>query len=158
CGHVLIGYCAIVALAASLQWARLEWWLDLWMPLVDILRRIIPVFDNFERALVSAGFGDRVAVIQHLLAFGWTIGVAIFAFLFFTVVSLSQAEWKRLARSVSRDRLLLLFIVSLFFFLISLYWALVGFGFTPAFALYAWHRYNVPLVGLGLFFCGLVLS
>jgi hypothetical protein len=44
----MAGYCAVIAFAASQQWPWLAWWLGLWTPIVDVLRQIIPLFDNFE--------------------------------------------------------------------------------------------------------------
>lgn len=155
---VVVGYCAIIALATSQQWPWLEWWLGLWTPVVDVLRQIIPLFDNFERALVAKGFGHRVAVIHHLLAFGWTVGIAIFVFLFLTVMNLSREEWKRFVSIVPTYRLALVFIGGTIAFLPVLYWIVFGFGLTSdGIPLFAWHRYDPALIGIGINFYGVTL-
>jgi hypothetical protein len=93
----LVGYCAIIALAQSQYPALLIWWLDLWTPVVDVLRHFLPIFDRFDRALAAKGLANRAPVIAHLLAVGWLITIPVFAFLTWTVWRLSHEELVRFA-------------------------------------------------------------
>jgi hypothetical protein len=156
-GIFIVSYCGLIAWASAQQWSWLDWWLELWTPIVDVLRQIVPVFDNFERALVVKGFGHRVPVIQHLLAFGWIAGLPIFGFLFLTVLNLSETEWKRFTSVVPRHRIALAFVACVISFLCVLVWVVFGYAFTPVIVLFAWQRYNLPLIAIGVMFVAVIM-
>ena len=154
---IMVGYCAIVALAMSLEWPWLQLWFDVWQPVVDVLRQIIPLFDNFGWALAAAGYSSRVNMIEHLLAFEWIVGVAIFAFLFATVLKLSREEWDRFVSLVPRHLIFFAFLGAVVLFCVALYWAVCGFGLVGGSGLYAWDRNNAALLGIGINFSGVIL-
>jgi hypothetical protein len=153
----MVGYCALIALGLSQRWSWLQWWFDLWMPVVDVFRPLIPIFDHFERVLAAKGSLNRLAAIDHLLAVGWLVSPPIFAFVTFTVVRLSRAEWVRFTTGFGNWCGLGLLVMTLFF-LFALTWIVFGFGLESENPMYGMHRYNGALLGIGIYFSGATLS
>jgi hypothetical protein len=154
----LVGYCAFVALAHSLQWPWLRWWIDIWRPVVRLLREFIPLFDNFTNALVAKGAGFRVDAILHLLAVNWVVASAIFAYMVWIVLHLTRSEWCRLVVVAPRWFLTLMFIGAAVFFCTTLYWTTIGFALSGGYQiLFAYDRSDVAFVGIGMFFYFVVL-
>jgi hypothetical protein len=116
---VLVGYCALIAWAQSQHSAWLVWWLDLWAPVVDVLRTLLPIFDRYDYALTAKGFANRVPVIHHLVAFGWLVAVPMFTFLTWTTWRLSREELVRFVTKVPSSRLAFMFMGSLVFFYLA---------------------------------------
>jgi len=96
-------------------------------------------------------------LIEHLIAFGWIYDVVIFSFLSWTVFSLSQDEWRRFDRLVPREWQVVGLLVGGLFCLYFLCWALFGFNLARENPLYAYHRYDAPLLSIGVFFYALPL-
>jgi hypothetical protein len=96
----MFGYFALIAAASSLQWSWLPQWLQLWTPLLDIMRKIFPVFDNMDQLLSAKGFGHRGAVVNHLFMAGWLYTVPRLIISTAAVVSVSRKEWIRWASSI----------------------------------------------------------
>lgn len=165
---IFLGYPAIIAFAASQHWKLLAGWLNFWTPAVDIFRRIVPLFDNFEHGLIASGHGDRVGIIHHLIAFGWLVGVPIFLFLSFAVLQVPRDSWIRYHAVVPRRRIVLGFFLYTICFVGGVYWIVVGFGFTPENTVYGmplfhWHIYDFALISIGIFFviaigCGVAVE
>jgi hypothetical protein len=158
----LIGYCALIAWAQSQHSAWLVWWLDLWMPVVDVFRDFLPIFDRVDRALAAKGLANRAPVIDHLVAFGWIVTVPIFAFLTWTVWHLSREELIRYASKVPAYRQAIMLFGAYLFFQFGLLWIVLGFGLSenPMFAV---HRYDSALPSIGIVFsatlmCGIGLQ
>ena len=154
----LVGYCAVIAWAQSQHSAWLVWWLDLWAPLVDVLRHFLPIFDRFDRALAAKGFANRAPVIDHLIAVGWLITIPVFAFLTWTVWRLSHEELVRFVLKVPSHRLAIMFFGSILFFLFGLVLIVFGFDLTStSSSMFAFHRYNWALPGIGLLFGAVIM-
>jgi hypothetical protein len=141
----MVGYCAIVAVGISEHWSWPQWWFDLWTPVVDFFRHVIPVFDHFERVLAAKGSVDRLAPTEHLLAFGWVVNPPVFVFLTFEVLTLPADDWARFVR-VWGDWCVMGLIVGTIFFLSTLSWTVFGFMLS-----------RIGLVGIGIFFYGATL-
>lgn len=120
----LAGYFAAIAIAATLEFPGVEWWLNLWTPIVNTFRQYIPLFDNFA----ITQLGNHVALIHHLLAVGWIINTAIFVFLSRTVWHLPREDWIRFVDLVPAHYRARGLIGGLVFLFCSLYWLMFGFG------------------------------
>jgi hypothetical protein len=154
---ILLGYPAIIALANSQHWPWLARWLQLWTPVVGMLGEIFPIFDYLERLLFAGGFGHRVLVIQHLLAFGWLVSVPTLVFLFVTVLRLRRDEWMGIVTVIPRNRFFFTLVLGAIFFFFAAYY--VGFGFkTPLLGPYDWARNDLSLIEIGILFGALIMS
>jgi hypothetical protein len=155
-GPVVVGYWAVIALAFSQHWPWLALWLDVWAPAVDFLKRFIPVFHEIESMLVAKGLRDRVAVFQHVIAFGWLVNTPIMLVLFATTLRVPRRQWARLAKVTPTSWLIYELIVGTIFFVGSLFWAIFGFGletFNPLFDL----RRDWAIVVLGIMFYAMTM-
>ena len=146
----------MIALAVSQQWKWLAIWLGLWAPAVDALRHVIPLFDNFERSLVASGYGIRIDVIHHLIAFEWIVGVPIFLFLSSIVLRLPRNDWIRFAKIVPKHWIVLMLFCGAFIFAVMAYWIFIGYGLVTSNTFYGipvfyWHIYNFALITIGIF-------
>jgi hypothetical protein len=156
-GAALVGYCAVIAWAQSLHSAWLVWWLDLWAPVVDVLRPVLPIFNRFDRALTAKGFADRAPVIDHLIAVGWLITIPTFAFLTWTMWRLSHEELVRFVTKVPSHRLAIMFFGFALFFIWGLVWITFGFKLTTENPMFAVHRYNWALPVIGIYFSAVIM-
>lgn len=154
---IVLGYCAVIAIAQLFQWSWLLWWLELWTPVVDGLRKFIPIFNNSESALTAKGLGHRISVIHHLLAVCWILESAILIISFLAVCRLSREEWIFFAKRAPKRWLVAGVFGGGVFFLFALSWVVIGYKFTSENILFAWHRYDLPLIGIGAMFYGVQL-
>ena len=74
-----------------------------------------------------------------------------------TVLKLTREEWRRFVSLVPRHWLFFAFLGGATFFLVALYWVVIGFALTSGTDLYAWHRNNPALIGIGINFFAVTL-
>jgi hypothetical protein len=153
----MVGYCALIALGLSNNWSWLPWWFGLWTPIVDLFRQFIPVFDHFETVLAAKGVPYRAVAIEHLLAFGWTFNPPCFIFVVFSVLRLSETDWVKFVTNVSSTLRAIGLFFSTFAFLFAFSWTVFGFGLDSNNPMYAMHKYNWALLGIGIYFYGSTL-
>jgi hypothetical protein len=96
-------------------------------------------------------------VIGHLIAVGWLITIPVFAFLTWTVWRLSHEELVRFVTKVPSHRLAIMFLGSIPFFLFGMVWIVYGFDLTSSNPMFAFHRYNWALPGIGLIFGAVIM-
>jgi hypothetical protein len=144
----LVGYCAVIAWAQSQHSAWLVWWLDLWTPVVDVLRHFLPIFDRLDCALAAKGLANRAPVIDHLLAVGWLITIPVIAFLTWTVWRLSHEELVRFVTKTPSARLAIMFFGSVLFLLFSLVWTVFGFDLSNPQFYFQRHNWGLPVIGV----------
>jgi hypothetical protein len=92
---VIIAYSALIGVASFQHWLRLDTWLDIWLPTVNFLRDVIPVFKRLERVLVLNNYVGNTAAIDHLIAFAWFINPPIFVFVSLVILNLTDKDWDR---------------------------------------------------------------
>lgn len=155
---VLVGYSGVIGSLTSLEWSWLPLWLELWTPIVDALRRVFPLFDNVEREFSVSGFGHRVAVAHHLIAFGWVAGTGLFAASFWGIITVSREEWVRFVRTVPRHWIAGSAFFGIFGFAAAGYWITVGYDLTSGAVQLDWLRSDVGLIRPGVYFSFAVLT
>jgi hypothetical protein len=154
---ILVGYPCVIAIANVLQWSWLQTWLDVCSHIVGFLRRLLPVFNNFERELTSHGFGHRVPVVQHLLAFGWIAFLPIFAVISAAIWTSSRNNWTALLIQFERHVLFLGLIAAIPLFLWSAYFGIFGLRFVSSDPFMDWSRSDFPLISIGIIFSSMIL-
>jgi hypothetical protein len=150
---LIFGYPAIVALANSWQWSFLPKWLALWAPLTKFLSTILPIFQNFERAMaLTSGLNYRTELIHHVLTYEWIISLPIFVAMMAATLTLPASAWFRFAARQPIYRLVFILLSSLIFFPACIFWITVGFDLVREGGLWDWHRSDLKVPLLGLFF------
>jgi hypothetical protein len=148
----MVGYPAALGLLASYSLFWLRWWLDLWKPAVNMLGRCIPSFAYVEQVLNAHHLEQRIDLTQNVLAFEWTMLIPILVYLSTVVIRIPGENFANASSSGLKWTARLLGAAALS--LVPLYWAIFG---TPSESpLFAWHRSNFALAGIGVDFFGIV--
>jgi hypothetical protein len=148
----MFGYFALIAAASSLQWSWLPQWLQLWTPLLDIMRKIFPVFDNMDQLLSAKGFGHRGAVVNHLFMAGWLYTVPRLIISTAAVVSVSRKEWIRWASSIPVRSCLFFYLAAAVFAFASFGSIVFGYWVPDERPLFAFHRFDFALFMISTLF------
>jgi hypothetical protein len=149
---MLIGYPAVIAFLSWGEMPGLNSWFSLGQPLVDLMRKVVPVFDIAEREYAARGFSHRLSVVQHLIAVGWLITVPGSLYLTAAVLRLTRDDWDRIASDTPRWSLRFVAIVGPIFSVGIVYATAIYLGHVSENRMFAWHRYDLVLVGIGLIF------
>ena len=155
---LVLAYPAVVALAHAWFPNLLGKWLLLWAPIVGSMSKFLPIFDNFEHAFLAVGSGQRVALIQHVLAYEWIVFVPTWITLVVAMLRLPSSAWDGYITSVRFYQVFLFIFAAIFFVAGWAYWIVFGFWFVDDDFLFDWYRSDLAVPMIGLIFGALILS
>jgi hypothetical protein len=155
---LVLVYPAIVAVGHAWFPNLFAEWFALWAPIPGGMSRVLPIFDNFEKAFLAVGSGQRVGLVQHVLAYEWIVIVPTFAALLFATLRLPSSAWDRYVSSVRFYQVFLFFFCMMFFVAEGAYWIIFGFGFVNNRFLLDWYRSALGIPMIGMIFGAFILA